>query len=217
MRKTLFFGALMLLVSGCAPVLDELAQEFQQSAKQQQLQANAPIPRAQCYARDGLERINRLQQGPNLCTITALAPRGMGELQRMRVVVQYSYSNQDPVREVQDYNAADLVFNGDRIAFPYGFLLPDSLTGALVSTALGLGKLAAPAAFSAFLTGLGLPPTFSMSQVPAFTTLLDSEGNFRDAQKRFSNLGPRPSTVLLRFQVCSDVCVSSQILTFQTR
>lgn len=217
--KTALLALLVLLVSlvsGCVPVLDELGQEFQQAAQQQHLQANAPIPRAQCFARDGIERINRLQQGPNLCVISALAPRGMGELQRMRVKVQYIYPDRAPVQN-QDFSAADGVFKGERIAFPYGFLLPDSLTGALAAAAMGLGKLAAPAAFNAFLTSLGLPPTLSMSQVPAFSGLLDPQGNFKDAQSRFGNLGPRPSVVRLRFQVCSDVCVISQTLTFETR
>lgn len=222
--KKLALLALLVLVSGCVPVLDELGQEFQQAAqqqhlqaKQQRLQVNAPIPRAQCFARDGVERINRLQQGPNLCTVSALAPSGMGELQRMRVVVQYSYPDRAPVRKPQDFSAADLVFNGERIAFPHGFLLPDSLTGAIVAAALGLGKLAVPAAYNAFLTSMGLPPTFSMSQVPAFSNLLDPQGNFKDAQNRFGNLGTRPSAVLLQFQICSDVCVLSHILTLETR
>lgn len=217
MKRMALLALLVLLVSGCVPVLDELGQEFQQAAQQQRLQANAPIPRAQCFARDGIERINRLQQGPNLCTISALAPRGMGELQRMRVGVQYSYPDRAPVRQVQDFSAADLVFKGERIAFPYGFLLPDSLTGAIVAAAVGLGKLAAPAAFNTFLASLGLPPTLPMSQVPAFSNLLDPQGNFKDAQNRFGNLGTRPSEVLLRFQVCSDVCVMSQTLILETR
>lgn len=215
--KKLALLALLVLVSGCVPVLDELGQEFQQAAQQQRLQANAPIPRAQCFARDGVERINRLQQGPNLCTVSALAPSGMGELQRMRVQVRYNYPDRAPVQKGQDFSAADLVFNGERIAFPQDFLLPDSLTGAIVAAAFGLGKLAVPAAFNAFLTFMSLPPTFSMSQVPAFSNLLDPQGNFRDAQSRFGNLGTRPSTVKLRFQVCSDVCVLSHILTLETR
>lgn len=224
MRKAIVL--LALLAVGCAPVLDELGREFEEAAQQQRLtaqlkqrqerlQANPPIPRARCFARDGIERTNRLQQGPNLCIVSGLAPAGMGTLQRLRVRVEYRYPEKQPFVWIDDFVAADRVFNEERVAFPENLLMPDSLTGALM--AAGIGKMAMRSAFVLLLGELGLPPSLVMSQFPALDRMLDSQGNFKDASNRFSNLGERPYTAFLQFQICSDVCVVSRVLQLETK
>jgi hypothetical protein len=77
-------------------------------------------------------RVNRLQQGPNWCFISALTSQKLGNIERLRLgMAKYYSSKKEPITEIEDFEQQDSVFNGSRVAIIYPILMPDSLTGAV--------------------------------------------------------------------------------------
>lgn len=222
-----FLLVLMLLLAACAPAVQRTPEE--EAAYQQQLQAQREKQarllriqqyglslRAECYARDGQLRINRLQQGPNFCLFKALTAPEFGELVRVKIVEEYDFTNKPPITYNDAFEAVDNVWNGNRIAIPQPLLLPDSLTGALLSGAIGISKVAVMSLYEAkagWLNVVGFDPT----KDPRIAPLLDPQGNLRTMGSKFNNLGTRPYQVRVQIEACSDICMKSSVLVLETR
>lgn len=152
----------------------------------------------------------------NLCVFKALMPQQFGEIQRMRITYQYDYTNRPPQVFTDDFQAEDQAWNGDRVSFVEQILLPDSLTGALFSGGVALGKVAVIAAYEAHFGWLSIRG-WDLTMDKRIAPYLDPQGNMQSMNSRFNNLGTRPSGVRAIIEVCSDLCVRSQILSLQTR
>jgi hypothetical protein len=216
--RSLFFllFAATSSLTACTPILQAVGEASDREARKQAIERNAPILKAECYARDGLQRVNRLQQGPNLCLFRALAPLELGEIVRLRFGVAKVYnSKSQPVVEIEDFELSDKVFNGSRIALIYPILMPDSLTGSAVALFTGIGKAVLPRILEAKAQILGIP--LNLTNDPNLQRFFDPSGNFNSANERFNNLGERPLSVQVQIRVCSDVCVTSPVLNMQTR
>lgn len=233
MKKILphIFLVCLLLVVGCAPTVQRTPEEqaafdrqiAEQKVRQERIRkvrAYQMILRAECYSRDNQLRLNRLQQGANLCLIKGLTPDEFGEIERMRVVVQQSFANRQPLIDSEDFLPSDQVWSGNKVGVLRPILMPDSLTGAVVSTALGLSKGTVTIAGEAAFSWLKLPPgTFSAAvQNSKLAPFLDPEGNLKSAGSRFGNLGTRPNSVSVTVTLCSDIgCYLAETLSLETR
>lgn len=235
--KTFLWPWLMILVlvgGGCAPTVQrtpeeeaayqqQLAQQREKAARLQRIQNYPVVLRAECVARDGQVRVNRLQQGPNLCVIKATTHPEFGEIQRMRVVVRFTYADRQPKIEVEDFLPSDKAWSESRISFIQPILMPDSLTGAVVSSLTATATtLARTAVTVAQNLRLNVAPGFTVgfaniADDPKLAPFLDAAGNLNLAKSRFGNLGTRPALVQTQLQICSDVCVNSVVLYIETR
>lgn len=219
--------ALLVLIVACAPAVQRTPEE--EAAYQQQLQAQrekqARIQRiqaaglylkAECYARDGQQRVNRLQQGMNLCVLKTLTHPDFGEIQRARVIVQYDYANKQPVSFMDVFGASDEVWNGNRVAVTEQILMPDSVTGVLFSGGVGLSKVGVIAVYESHFGFLNIVG-WDLTRDPRIAPYLDIQGNMKSMNSRLSNLGTRPMMVRARLEVCSDICMQSGVISFETR
>lgn len=235
MVKPWFFLVLVggvLGLSSCTPALQDavansLNQSSQQAAVNRQLQArqdaidnNPPVIGVKCAARDGQIRLNQLRQGLNACFFSALISPQLGEIVRMDAVILRRFTTKQDIRYQESYEAQDNAWRGQRIGYILPIVLPDSLTGALVQTLAGAGKVAFSQLLQARLEFFGGALAIGLPKLDAKAAqYFDPEGNFNDAGNRWSNLGERPYQVLIQLKACAadGVCALSPVTELATR
>lgn len=219
MKRFLLLSVLFL--SSCTPALqNSIANSLNTSNRQSAVNKNPPVIGAKCISRDGQIRLNQLRQGLNACFFSALAPVELGEIARVDTQIILRFQTKPDLKYQESYEPRDEAFNGQRIGYILPITLPDSITGAVVVSFSGVGKVLIGQLLQSrieFLRGfvsVQLPPLDAKT-----AQYFDAQGNMTDASRRFANLGERPYQAVVQLRACSvdGLCVVSPFTDLATR